>query len=140
MDWGLSEKELPLVERLIAEYRANETVMTCIMTKKDAREREKATAHANITLKAMALQSAEALAAAVAHFNASPNVVIAEFAAVDGQVVKLKTPETHKQAAIDAMSLPERKSLAMSFCTSKVSQLSKGFKGKLSGSAPSIVR
>jgi hypothetical protein len=136
----LTEKEIPFVERLIAQYRADETTMTCIMTKKDERRQEKATAHADAAVKAMALQSAEAYEAAIAHLNASPNVVIAEFAAVNGQVVKLISPEIHKQAAIDAMSLLERKQLAMAYCTSKVSQLSTGFKGKLSGSAPSIIR
>lgn len=140
MDWGLSKKEEPLVGRLIAEFSANKQLLAALVATTKTRKAEKVSAHADILVKQLAMETSAAHAASLAAIEQSPVITIATHATVDGKLVKLGNPVTYKLAEIKAMPLRDRRDLAMAFCTSRVSQLKAGFKGSKSGSAPAIVR
>ena len=140
MDWGLSKKEEPLVERLIAEFSANELLLAALVATTETRKAEKVSAHADVLVKQLAMETSAAHEASLALLEQSPAITIATHATVDGKLLMLESPVTYQLVEIEAMSLRERRDLAMAYCTSRVSQLKAGFKGSKSGSAPTIVR
>ena len=103
-DWGLSVGQLPRVYEAIKEFERNDGALNAVKSQTDKIKEQMLADRASALAEEQVLDREAALAEATAAWEASPFVVIAEWAGVKGQ--KPVRLATHEQVAVRRAQAP----------------------------------